>query len=193
MPRLASSLRLPLTRRFQAAQLVVVNNAAPQLQRMWGNLDSHNSDDVAALTSRAGSFVSASKSTSVRQSLGYYQVLSGTKPPLIHPDEVDVDATLRDPFISYWLALKNGHSEDEALALGSSRIVDVVTNLVVGASRQTGDLYVAKAGLQVDGWERIPESSACDWCEELALDTYASADSADFGHDRCGCTAAPKF
>lgn len=161
---------------------------------MWADLDNHDSESVATLTERSGAVVGASKTIAVRQSLGYYSTLAGTKPVLIHPDEIDADATLRDPFISYWLALKNGHPEAEALALGSSRILDVMTNLVTATSREAGGLFVAKSDLHVESWERITDEEACSFCEDIASQTFDSASSASFQpHDRCGCSTAPVF
>lgn len=102
-----------------------------------------------------------------------------------------VDA--REPFISTWLALKGGAALTEAIAAGSARVDAMVGDYVTSSARQTGDAVVEKSGLKIVGWERIPDDTACDWCLEVSPGFYTSAESADFGHNNCGCTAEPIY
>jgi hypothetical protein len=193
MPRLPDHLRLPATRRFQTAIATAVGRTTPGLQRAFDDLDDYNEDAVAILTRRAAPAITAIKTTAVRSALGYYTVLAGVRPPRVAIGDVSTVPNLRAPFISVWQALASGNSYTDALAAGRSRIEAVVSDFAVSSARQTGDVFVEKAGLHVAGWERIPDSGACAWCEEVAADTYSSAEAADFGHDRCQCTAAPAF
>lgn len=193
MPRLPNHLRRPLTTRFQTALVAVVGNATPSLVRAFDDLDNYDEDAVEKLAVAAAPKIQAVKTAVVRQAAGYYSLLSGVRAPDIAVGEVAVVATMRDPFISVWRALQAGNSFPDALAAGRARLEAVVANLANSTARQTGDLFVAKANLEVRGWERITNAGACAWCEEVADAIYGSADSADFGHDRCGCTAAPAF
>lgn len=193
MPRLADPLRGPLTRRYQTALAAVAANATPTMHRLWDGLPAYDEGNVETLAVAAKAPLQAVKTASVRHSLGYYTTLAGVRPPIIKPDEVAAVADMRDPFISTWLALKSGNSFEVALLAGRSRVEAVVANLVNSTARQTGDLFIAKTNLETAGWERITNRGACAWCEQVAGQIYASADSADFGHDRCGCTAAPLF
>lgn len=190
---LPNHLRLPATRRFQATIASVVDRATPALQRAFDSLDDYDEASIAALTAKVTSNLTAVKATAVRSALGYYTVLAGVRPPTIAPGEVPTTANIRAPFISVWQALASGHSFEDARLAGRARIEAVAMDFAVSSARQTGDLFVAKAGLRVSGWDRIPEAGACDWCEQVAADTYPSAEAADFGHDRCQCTAAPAF
>lgn len=193
MPIASKAQRLTLTRRYQTALAAVVANATPTMHRLWDGLPAYDEANVETLAVAAAPPLQAVKQASVRHSLGYYTVLAGVKPPTIKPAEVAATADMRDPFISTWLALKSGNSFEAALLAGRARVVAVVANLVNSTARQTGDLFVAKANLETAGWERITNRGACAWCESVAGQLYQSADSADFGHDRCACTAAPLF
>lgn len=191
--RLPDHLRLPATRRFQSTLSTVAARATPALHRAWDGLDGYDEGSVASLTASAASTMTAVKSTAVRAALGYYVVLAGVRPPQVTAAEVSTVPDLRAPFISMWQAFSSGNSYDDALAAGRARIEAVVSDFAVSSARQTGDVFVNKANLRVTGWERIPDGGACPWCEEVAQQTYSSADAADFGHDRCNCTAAPAF
>jgi len=193
MPRLSDELRGPLTRRYQTALAAVVDKATPTLHRIWDGLPAYDEANIETLAVATAAPLQTVKIASVRHSLGYYTALAGVSPPIVKPDEIAAVADMRDPFISVWLALKSGNSYEAALLGGRSRVEAVVANLVNSSARQTGDLFVAKTNLNPRGWERLPNRGACPWCLEVAGQTYQSADSADFGHDRCSCTAAPLF
>lgn len=194
MPKLSDALRLPLTRRFQQSLLTITDNTARPIQKMWAGLENHDESSIDTLAARAATITTNAKAIAMRQSLGYYTTLAGARPVPIKPAEIDTEAQFRDPFISYWLGLKNGHPANIALALGASRVVDMVSNLINGTARETAGVVAEKAGLVVVSWERIAESDACPFCEDLAADEYDSADAAGFtAHDRCGCVSAPRF
>lgn len=163
------------------------------MQQAWDGLEGYDDTDIDEFVTKTTHAVATLKSTAVLTAAGYYTVLAGVRPPAIAVAEVTAGPNLREPFISYWQALSGGNSVVDALAIGRSRIEAVTTNLANSAARQTGDLFIAKADLTVHGWERIPDPGACDWCQMVAESTYDSADSADFGHDRCMCAAAPNF
>ena len=193
MPRLADHLRLPLTRRFQQSIATIVARGAPIAQKAWDALDNYDESAIDDLIAATLPPMSAVRSSSIRQAAGYYTVLAGVKPPPIAVAEISAVPNMREPFISVWQALASGQPFEAAVSIGRSRLEAVTANLANTSARQTGDVFVAKAGLTVHGWQRITDPGACDWCQMVAENTYDSADSADFGHDRCGCTAAPNF
>lgn len=193
MPALSNHLRLPLTRRFQSAIGAVVDRTTPVVQRAWDGLDGYDTADIATLTDRTAAALRAAKQASFTASSGYYSAISGVPAPRMTVGQVASEAALRDPFIATWRALKQGRDYLDAVAAGRARMDAVVANFANSTARQTGDLFIQSAGLRSDGWERITEPGACDWCVLVAGQTYKTADSADFGHDRCGCTAVPKL
>lgn len=193
MPHLPDHLRLPLTRRFQSQIATVVNRTTPAVQKAWDGLGAYDRSDIATLTDRTAQTLRAAKHASFKASAGYYSTVSGVTVPRMDVTQVDAEAELEDPFIATWRAFTMGHDYLDALAAGRERVDAVVANFANSTARQTGDLFATRAGLRSKGWERIPNSGACDWCVLVAGQIYESADTADFGHDRCGCTAAPRF
>lgn len=193
MPRLPDRLRRPLTRRFQQSLVTIADRTSPAIQKMWDNLDTYDESIVEELTAKSAPILAAAKAASIRQATGYYATLSGVRPPVIGAHEVALQADMRQPFIAYWQALASGNALEAAVLAGRSRIEAVVSNYAVSSARQTGDVFVAKTGAKIRGWVRITDAGACDWCQTVAENTYKSADTADFGHDRCNCTTAPLF
>ena len=193
MPRLPDRLRPPLTRRFQQSIATLAATNTRTIQRMWDSLNTYDEAEVAGLAARSAPTMAAVKSTAMRQATGFYSVLSGVRPPSIRTDELALTADLRQPFIAHWQALASGRPWAEAVAAGSARIEAVVSNYAVSSARQTGDLFVAKANLPKPTWSRVTDANACDWCVEMTQYEYASAEIADFGHDRCNCTPVPNF
>lgn len=193
MPRLPDTQRLLATRRFQATIANVIDRATPALHRAWDALDSIDEESVAVLTTGVTPTMAAVKQAAVRSATGYYSILSGARPPSILAAEIPTIANMRDPFISVWQSLAAGNDYTDALLAGRARIEAVVSDFAVSTTRQTGGVFVAKTGRNVGGWERIPDAGACDWCQDVAGQTYYSAETADFGHSRCACTAAPIF
>lgn len=193
MPPLPDRLRQPLTRRFQTTLALLAARGTAPIQRAWDDLDTYDETSVDTLAVAAERPLETVKTATVRQSTGYYSVLSGRPAPRIGLAEVAVVAAMRDPFIATWRALASGNNYDAAVAAGRARIEAVVTNFTTSTARQTGGVFVAKTGLRTVGWERITNASACDWCEEVSAQLYSSAESADFGHDRCSCSAVPLF
>lgn len=190
---LPAHLRRPLTVRFQQSLRRISNASTPALTRAWNGLQAYNEDDIATFASESAPTLNAAKFAAVRQAAGYYALTSGVRTVGVQATSIAVEPDTRAPFIATWLALKNGAPIEVAVENGASRLDALVDNLVVSSARQTGDEVVAKSGLRIVGWERVPDDGACPWCEEVAPGFYTSAESADFGHDRCGCSAEPIY
>lgn len=190
---LAPHLRAQLTRRFQQTLAAIGAASAPKIGRAWTNLDAYNEDDIATFTQAAAPVTAAAKFAAVRHAAGYYALTAGVRPVHVAVGDVPALVDFRDPFISTWNALKAGESFEHAVAAGLGRTDAVVRDLVTSSARQTGDVVAEKSNLKIVGWERIPDDGACPWCLEVAPGFYNSAESADFGHERCGCTAEPIY
>lgn len=165
----------------------------PQLGRAWSGLDAYNEADIETFTTNTAPTLTAAKFAAVRQAAGYYALTAGVRAVAIPATQIAVTPDTRAPFIATWLALKNGAPLDVAVENGASRLGAMVDNLVTSSARQTGDVVVEKAGLKIVGWERVPDGNACPWCLEVSPGFYTSAESADFGHDNCGCSAEPIY
>lgn len=179
------------TRRFQDVLVTVGAHAGDRLSRVWDSLDAYDEDQIPEFTRKADPVLAAAKTVAVHHAVAYYSIVAGIAPIAISAAAVTVVPNLREPFISTWLALKGGASIEDAIAAGAGRTDAVARNFVTSSARQTGDQVVQAAGLKVAGWERVPDGNACPWCLEVAPGFYTSAESADFGHDRCSCSAEP--
>lgn len=193
MPPLPPHLRRPLTVRFQQSLRTIGTRTSPALARAWTGLDAYNEADIEAFTTKTAPALNAAKFAAVRQAAGYYALTAGVRAVGVKADLITTQPDTRAPFIATWLALKNGTPFEEALTNGASRLDAVADNFIVSSARQTGDVVAERAGLQIRGWERVPDGDTCPWCLEVSPGFYTSAESADFGHDRCGCSAEPIY
>lgn len=190
---LATRLRAPLTRRFQVTLAAIGAQSAVRMQAAWERLDSYDENQIDQFAELAAPTLSGAKGAAVRNAVGYYALLAGVRPVPVLANEVPVVANVREPFIATWQALSSGTPFADAVAAGSARAEAIVRNLITSSSIQTGDIVAQRAGLEVRGWERVPDAGACEWCLTVAPGFYTSAETADFGHDRCGCTTTPIF
>lgn len=190
---LAADRLAPLTAEFQRVLIALGEHSTPHLQALWAKLPNYDEPQVERFAREATPFLTAAKLVAVRHAVGYYSLAAGTSPIAVPIDAIAVNADMREPFISIWNALKHGEPFDSAVAAGSGRVDAVVRNLVTSSARRTGDLVIGQSGRKFHGWRRIPDAHACPWCIQVAGQRYKTAESADFGHDRCGCTAQPVF
>lgn len=191
--RPSAQQRAARTRRFQHVLRTIGDNTGARLLPAWDALSSYGEDQIPQFTRSTAPILDAAKTASVRHAVAFYALTAGVAPVAIRLEDIAVQPDMRAPFIATWLALKGGASLDESVTAGTSRLDAVARDFVTSSSRQTGDLVVEHAGLRIVGWERVPDDSACDWCLEVSPGFYHSADSADFGHNNCGCTAEPIY
>lgn len=181
-----------LTRKFQRKVALIGDRAARLTGTHWVN-SGHDEADIAAFARTAAPTLAAAKTSAVVTGVAYYALRAKIRPPSVNARDVSVDVFHREPFIAYWQALKNGHPIEDAIQSGIARAGALATNLVVSSARRAGDVTYRKSGLHVIYWNRETDAGACPWCEDVADQTYTSAETADFGHDRCGCTPVPIF
>lgn len=182
-----------LTTRYQQRLALIGHRAGQKTAAIWGALDAHNEADIPTFTKRSAPVLTGAKTAAVVTGVAYFATVAQIRAPAVNQRDVIVPLLPREPFIAYWNALKGGAPLDEALQSGLARADAFARNLVVSASRRAGDVVFQKAGLHVAYWNRETDANACPWCEDVATQTYKSAETADFGHDRCGCTPFPIF
>lgn len=193
MPPIPAERRTALTRRFQHVMNTLGDSTAARLRPAWLALGEYNEAQIPTFTRKATPVLNAAKSVAVKHAAAYYALHAGVTPVGVSVASITVEADLREPFISVWQAFQSGASFEAAVNAGEGRLDAVSRDLLVSSGRQTGDEVVQRAGLRIVGWERVPDDGACPWCEEVAPGFYTSAESADFGHDRCGCSAEPIY
>lgn len=182
-----------LTRRFQKRVTLIGDRAAAITSRTWLALPGHDEADIPTFHKRALPTITAAKTAAVATGVAYYATRNGIRTPSIAARLVPVEPDYREPFISYWQGLKNGHTLEEATTSGFARAAAITRNLATSAARLSAVPVVARAGREPSHWIRTPDADACPWCIEVSDLTFDSAESADIGHDRCGCSIDPAF
>lgn len=166
------------------------NATSAALVAAWDGLASITDDDVDTFIRRTAPTLTGAKAAVVATSAAFFALATSTRPVAVRPDDVNVEARITHPFLAAWHALAEDRPYAEALEVGRSQANAVGFDFVQSTSRRTGDAVAGAAGKRVR-WQRVPGLKACAWCELVAGQLYASAESADFGHDRCDCVAVP--
>lgn len=156
----------------------------------WTRLDTYDEADIQRFERMTTPAVRGAKAAAVASSAAFFALMTGSSPIGIRADDIDVEPRLRDPFLAAWHAVGQGRPWDEALVAGASMASAVGFNFVQSAARRTGDLAAERSGTRTR-WRRVPGGDSCAWCVTIAGQTYHSATSADFGHDRCDCDVVP--
>lgn len=179
-----------LVERHKAAQARISNRTGIQLAGIWDGLAGYDEADISAFLDLIAPHVTAAKKAAVTVAIGFYAQILGRRPPAIPVGAVSVEYNARSPFTAVWHALSMGRPYDEAVSAGRSITEAQTDRFVASAARRTGD-HVAAATRSRVVWERVPKATACSFCRDAAGQRYKTSESADFGHDRCGCTAVP--
>jgi hypothetical protein len=176
--------------RYKRQVKIYRDRASGLLVAGWDRLGSYRDDDIDRYIAQLDPFLTGIKTASVGLSSAFFALTTSTRPSGITPVDVDVQPRWRDPFLSTWHAVNEGRPWDEAFQAGRSMASAVGFNFVQSTARRAGDHAARKTGKQVR-WRRVPGGESCDWCLLVAGQLYQTAESADFGHDRCDCDAVP--
>jgi hypothetical protein len=156
----------------------------------WDALDSHDEADVAEFEDRTSTGLAGAKLASVNLSAAFFSLALGIPQVGVQPDDIDLEPDTRGPFRAMWHAFTMGRAFEEALGVGRSTAQAVGFDFVQSTARRTGDLVAVASGQTVK-WKRQPTARSCDWCRLVAGQTYNTAESADFGHERDDCDVVP--
>jgi hypothetical protein len=170
---------------------VIAARAERPVDLAWTRIAGVTDDDHAAFMVATATAATAAKTASMTSAVGYYAALLGVPAVSIRPSEVGTAFDHLAPFLAARKALSDGYEFTEALRIGGSTAQASVRGLTISTARTTGDVFTAKAGLNVVGWERNAEAKACPWCSNLDGVIFDSSAAGDFGHDRCNCTVSP--
>lgn len=176
--------------RYKRQISVYRDRTAAMLVAAWDNLPGIDETDLPAFESATAVPLAGAKSAAVSLSASFFALALGIRPVGIRPEDVDLDPDTRGPFRATWHALAVGRPFDEARLVGRSTAQAVGFDFVQSSARRTGDVVAHKSGQRVR-WSRVPGGNACDWCQLVAGQSYSSAESADFGHERDGCMVVP--
>ena len=160
------------------------------LAALWDSLGTYDDEASEQFARRAAPTLAGAKRTAVASSVAVFSLALEVRPPAVSLDEVDVEPRIRHPFLAMWHAVNEGRPNEEALAAGRSQAEAVAMDFVQQTARRTGDTVARKAGVSTR-WRRVPNAGACQWCQTISGQLYRTAESADFGHDRCFCMVVP--
>ncbi len=163
---------------------------AAGLGSAWDGLGSYDEGDVARYTAAVVPLLAGVKVATVAASTAFYALLADLAPPTVTAAAVPVDPKLRAPFTAMWHAFGQARPYDEARDVGRSVAGATGEDFVISTARRTGDAFAEATGRSTR-WTRVPSGGACAWCQSVAGDHYLSAESADFGHERCSCAVVP--
>lgn len=166
------------------------NRTSLVLTAAWDRLGTYTEDDIDRYARQTAPTLSGAKVAAVALSAAFFSLAVRSRPVGVRAGDIPVEARIRDPFLTAWHAVSEGRSWVEASAAGRSMAEAVGFNFVQSTARRTGDVVAERSGEQVR-WRRVPGGSSCSWCLTVAGQLYHSAESADFGHDRCDCDAVP--
>lgn len=179
-----------LVARHKAAQSLIIRRTSGLLVALWDALGSWDRPDVEPFTAATAPHVAAAKEATVRLATGFYSRILERQAPALPVAAVETVFNAEAPFTAVWHALTEGRPFTEAVAAGSSAVDAQAQKFVNNTARRTGDHVTERLGVRTR-WRRVPSSSACPFCVRVAGQTYLSSATADFGHNRCGCTAVP--
>lgn len=154
----------------------------------WADLGQWNEADVARLTDQLAPAATVATQHAMSLAHGFVALAAGLEIANINFDPYEPDWS--PAFQTTWKALADGHDFAAAQEIGLSTIASLAFDTVQSSARSATN-QIDRQEPRITGWDREPDASACDWCIEVAGQTYRSADSADFGHDRCGCAVVP--
>ncbi len=183
--------RTRLTETFQRRIATIGDRAARVAVARYMTLGGYDEADIARYAAQIARAMTAAHDAAVHTGVGYYVTLAQIRPPSVNARDVPMTLDPREPFIAHWRALNHGQPYEAAIESGAGRAEAVARNLATSSARKAGDVTMRKANQRVDGWARDTDANPCPWCRGLTQYVFETADSADFGHDRCNCSVAP--
>jgi hypothetical protein len=175
-----------LTARFRAQIDNISVRTSNAVASAWQQLPDYEDHRLPEFARRVQPVTTGSKRAAVALGVAFYSTLATQKPVSVAATAIPLEFDARAAFVAYWNALGNGRAWEEAVQAGQNRAESTADGLIIHSSRLTGDHVLPKAK-----WTRVTGGNACDFCQEAANGTYSSAEAADFGHERCSCTAIP--
>lgn len=179
-----------LLRRRQQLLADLRTTTAGQLARRWDAMPGYAEDLQGRWIDLAGPVVAAAQDQAVSVQVAFLQRLLNTelgydRAAILERAAIDI----RQPFIALATALKAGDDYSAAVEAGRARAEGVGESAVQWASRAAND--AASDDRRIVGWMRTVDANSCEWCQVVATQMYHSAESASFGHIRCGCGVDP--
>lgn len=175
-----------LTHRFRSHLDTIRARTTRAVTAAWGGLPDYEDHRVPQFAHRVTPVTRAAKVAAVAAGVGFYSIISTQRPLSVSATQIPVEYDPKAAFVAFWNGLGNGRPWEEAVQAGANRAASEADGLIVSSARLTGDHVLPRAQ-----WGRVAAGNACTFCLEAANGTYNSAETADFGHERCACSVLP--
>lgn len=192
---------------YQARQKTLRNRVRAVLQQSWAGMGAWNRPEVEGFARRTVPVVLGSQKVMSALTVGYLNQLRSAAvhrvvPIHVPPAEVtgpDLRGGL-DPLEEWtrpgqtvWYQLSQGAELAAAVALGRDRAMAMAETDLQLAKTWTSRAFVGRDSF-ANGYERVPDGSACDYCLGVAADGVVyHTDALMPIHPHCGCDVAPVY
>ncbi|MGE0138648.1 MAG: hypothetical protein AB7R77_12575 [Ilumatobacteraceae bacterium] len=180
-----------LVQRFETRLDAYRSAGSDLLEGAWDALAGYDEADLAEFLRRVTPRLYTLLESTVEISSAFYRSTLALPTAAVPKASVVPKLGLNQAFHATWHALAQGRSFEDAVAAGRSMASARAFDLVQSTSRRAGDATVAVSRARIVGWRRVVSANSCPWCHTVAGQIYRTSVSADFGHDRCDCTAIP--
>lgn len=184
MPTLSDAAAVTLTRGFQIKLNRVAARAGTVSKRSFLGLSGWDRSNIAEFIEAVTPALNAAGGASLMLSMGFYKLLADESAAGI--SSLVTAPNYEAPFTAYWSSLKDNDWSD-AIGSGADRAMSIGSDYVTQVSREVATV----ASPNATGFRRVPRREACQWCLTVATQRYHTAESANFGHDYCGCLVVP--
>lgn len=168
--------------------------AKQALTNIWNSLPGHDRVNLDQWLSEALPVVEAAQRASVNLTQAYLARSLETQPAALDPSLL-IGAAARNgtspeevytrPFVTLWSELKEGKLWNEAAAMGLDRATSSAATDVQLSMRETLT-RVGEAESRIVGYERVADSGACAFCQEVDGAFLLSGEPMPL-HSGCGC------
>lgn len=203
----SESVAVSATRAHQKRLAATADAAGIETRRLWAEFvdaGMTNRADMLTWYSATRPGVAAIAENVAAATSGYAALLTDGRivavDGTVFAELVDPDS----PFLRLWRDLNNGEKFDDAVEaslnvaaqMGGDTVHAVARNVIGKATETFVPLDPAGRMRGTYGprqrWARVMTGSeTCRWCAVVSTQTYASQDSATFGHNHCDCLVVP--
>lgn len=184
------------TRRYVEVQRATEARVAGQVHALVLGLEAVDDPAAEVYAARHARLVAAGQLTAVRLAGAFLGRLWQAVPPRGYPDPARVlggalvgadTPSATSPILRARRELAAGSAWESALATAATYAGTLALGDLQTASRLGLDAGAEAHGRRNVRWRKDPSGDACEWCQTVAGDTYATADAVPFHTgDRCG-------
>ncbi len=187
-----------LTTRYQEALARIRRHTATTVEVAWDSLAAYDAASVPEFLDTVVPAVRAGQTQAVYLTDAYLGAFL-ERPPIglpvadltgaavragTSPDEV-----YRRPFVTTWTSLKKGTPWVDAVGAGRARAAGSAA-MDVALSTRAAARSVGESDDRIQGWERVPDGSACAFCILVSGQRYRTEALMPL-HNNCGCSVEP--